>query len=72
MSRNQLSRHQKISLFNVLFDPLFIALGKIIKLRKFPSQLRSALIALLIVTVIAMVMYGATITGVVMLWYAIR
>jgi len=69
MPKNQLSRHRENSMFESLFDPLFKILGKVIRLRKFPQQLRSALIALIIVTMIVVVMYSATIMGVVLIWH---
>lgn len=69
MSKNKIRKRRDANMLNILFHPLFKVLEKVAKLRNFPSQLRSALLTLIIVTVIVVVMYSATITGVVMLWY---
>jgi hypothetical protein len=59
-------------MFNSLFQLLFKLLDRVAKLSKFPAQLHSTLITLIVMAIIQLVMFVAALTGIIAIWYALR
>lgn len=72
MSENRIKKHQETNMFNSLFHLLFKLLERVVKLPKFPAQLRYALITLIVIAMIQLAMFGAAQISVMAIWYLTR